>query len=388
MNPSAHPAALAAALVIALASGLRAQEAANATTKWRLTYHTHISAWVSDDEEIFDTRAEAERKAAILRQTNASNDPGSPVPFTNIRIAPITVPAAAASGVAALIADVEGRLGRIGESLDHLHEVATEILDAAERKPGAALADYANSIRDAYRRVSDLREKLLARQTELGKDAIRAANRRIDEYNAQADAFNAFLRSPPNSVRLAMVPTRRAPRPNGSFRGNRTPVEQTAPLTLPQPAQRIERLNEPTAFAPDQSAQQGETGNSDADPITDADPGASAPGARGDSTSKSLVGVWYAGRLMGGHPVPEFEITAEGTAIASSYFSNRGEGTVRSENDGYEIIVPATWGPFAGRPYLKWSLRLQDGKLIGERVRFNDSTGWSEPESVTLTTQQ
>lgn len=261
MNPSAHPAALAAALVIALASGLRAQEAANATTKWRLTYHTHISAWVSDDEEIFDTRAEAERKAAILRQTNASNDPGSPVPFTNIRIAPITVPAAAASGVAALIADVEGRLGRIGESLDHLHEVATEILDAAERKPGAALADYANSIRDAYRRVSDLREKLLARQTELGKDAIRAANRRIDEYNAQADAFNAFLRSPPNSVRLAMVPTRRAPRPNGSFRGNRTPVEQTAPLTLPQPAQRIERLNEPTASAtdsPPQASPQGE----------------------------------------------------------------------------------------------------------------------------------
>ena len=88
-------------------------------------------------------------------------------------------------------------------------------------------------------------------------------------------------------------------------------------------------------------------------------------------TPAQLVGKWYSGYDRNNKPAIVFEVLPGGVVEASSYYANRGRAKLQLNANRMEIVVPATWGPIFGRPYLKWTLAYKDGNLEGQSTFWN-----------------
>lgn len=71
-----------------------------------------------------------------------------------------------------------------------------------ERTFGDGIREYGRRLMDIYNGIMEFKRELMGIQGTLSRTAFDQANRRIQEYNQQAEAFNTFIESPPMIVAL------------------------------------------------------------------------------------------------------------------------------------------------------------------------------------------
>jgi hypothetical protein len=169
---------------------------------WRLSYIYNDSAvGRTPRAEFFDTREQAERTKKLYEDGNSAArafDKNAKLQFENLKIEQV----APTQWQEELVDNIRNAK----QAVDKAKQVAEKGIGelAKERKVGATLTEYLKTTRLAQQNAQKLRGYLLSMTGDISRQTFSTVNREIENFNKQANSYNALVSSNETITALAL----------------------------------------------------------------------------------------------------------------------------------------------------------------------------------------